>query len=607
MSVPSVVLAEASWYGSLRGGVEVGGGNDASFKDGGSRWGIKGSSEISEGLSAVYRFEHKISTTDASQPGGRLAYAGLSGGFGTVSLGQVWSASFNHVGGITDGSWFYGDSETSYRVGNALSYAISAGAISMQLDAIMDGGKDTGDSVDQLEFGMTVNLGDIGKLGLAYVDTKDETVSMTSFVKGQPTIVKVIQEGRATTLPTFTTGEDTEHIIKGQVVSKADGVTEVTIPKVTVTQKGSPVTQLEEDLSLTSIDFSFTANGGRFEPTGAWRGQTKAGETRTFDFDNISSPTHRVRLDGTSGLTSTDSAEGTIQDVAATKVIFVTTGSALSPDPELDLTSYTSTRSNGITTYTHEDAVGCADEDACQYSAGFLAQYIAYNDDGTPQSDPIVEGDNVVNRVRRQNSFLGVDASIRHEAVAEDVVTGLSIEGHQVTEVTVEADGLTINVPVQNVTIEDGDQTTITIPGTLAVTKDGEEGQPTVVEITQEGMASHYKTEEKVIKGSRATHVAAQFNLGALTAYVGHSQKKVNGSDMKNKTTHYGISGGLGDTGMSFHAMARNKDNASGMDSTPWLVGLTKGLGGGATVMVEHGNADDGKSGKTRFGLKVDF
>ena len=79
LSVPSVIFADANWYGSLRGGVEVGGGKDASFKDGGSRWGIKGSSEVSEGLSAVYRFEHKISTTDASQPGGRLAYGGSTG------------------------------------------------------------------------------------------------------------------------------------------------------------------------------------------------------------------------------------------------------------------------------------------------------------------------------------------------------------------------------------------------------------------------------------------------------------------------------------------------------------------------------------------------
>ena len=179
LSVPSVVFAEATWYGSLRGGVEIGGGNDASFYDGGSRWGIRGSAEAGEGLTAVYRFEHKISTTDASQPGGRLAYAGLTGGFGSLTLGQVWSASYNSVGAITDNSNYFGNSETSYRVGSAVSYAFSTDAMSLQLDAIMDPGTNSGQSVDQLEFGMSINLGDSARVALAYVDTNDKTVTTT--------------------------------------------------------------------------------------------------------------------------------------------------------------------------------------------------------------------------------------------------------------------------------------------------------------------------------------------------------------------------------------------------------------------------------------------
>ena len=179
LSVPSVVFAEATWYGSLRGGVQIGGGNDASFFDGGSRWGIKGSAEAGEGLTAVYRFEHKISTNNASQPGGRLAYAGLSGGFGTLTLGQVWSASYNSVGAITDLSNYFGNSETSYRVGSAVSYAFSTDIMNLQIDAIMDPDKDSGESVDQLEFGMSINLGDSAKVALAYVDTNDKTVTTT--------------------------------------------------------------------------------------------------------------------------------------------------------------------------------------------------------------------------------------------------------------------------------------------------------------------------------------------------------------------------------------------------------------------------------------------
>ena len=47
LSVPSMVFAEdgASWYGSLRGGIQAGGGADTQFFDGGSRIGIRGSAE----------------------------------------------------------------------------------------------------------------------------------------------------------------------------------------------------------------------------------------------------------------------------------------------------------------------------------------------------------------------------------------------------------------------------------------------------------------------------------------------------------------------------------------------------------------------------------
>ncbi len=169
LAAPAAVFAEASWYGSLRGGVELEKGQDAEYYDGGSRWGIKGANEISEGLTAVYNFEHEISTADAGQAKGRLAYVGLSGGFGALTLGQVWSASYNHTGVIRDISNWHSAHESSGRVGSALSYAYTGDAFSVQFDAIMAGGKDTGKAVDQWELGATVNIGDIGKVAFAHV------------------------------------------------------------------------------------------------------------------------------------------------------------------------------------------------------------------------------------------------------------------------------------------------------------------------------------------------------------------------------------------------------------------------------------------------------
>ena len=171
LSVPSAVFAEASWYGSLRAGLKSSDSKVSQF-DGGSRWGIKGSHEAGEGLSAVYRFEHKMSTENASQPGGRLAYVGLSGGFGTVTAGQIWSASYNSFGAVTDNSWFWGDAQTAYRHGNAISYAFSNDLMSLQLDGRYGGpeGSDTDPDtgLQDVEFGLSVNIADIGKVALSH-------------------------------------------------------------------------------------------------------------------------------------------------------------------------------------------------------------------------------------------------------------------------------------------------------------------------------------------------------------------------------------------------------------------------------------------------------
>ncbi len=189
LAAPAAVFAEASWYGSLRGGVMLDKGQDAKFYDGASRWGIRGSNEISEGLSSVYRFEHKFSTEDAGQAGGRLAYVGLSGGFGSLTLGQIWSASYNHAGVIRDiGNW-YSSPDTSARIGNTLSYAYSNDAFSVQFDAIMDGKKDSGNAIDQWELGATVNIGEIGKVAFAHVKKEDvktgnKIVKVTKWTNG---------------------------------------------------------------------------------------------------------------------------------------------------------------------------------------------------------------------------------------------------------------------------------------------------------------------------------------------------------------------------------------------------------------------------------------
>ena len=181
LSVPSVIFADAVWYGSVRGGVQTGGGaDDPKYSSFGSRWGIKGSSEVSEGLTSVYKFETRVGQGKASQDTNQL-YVGLSGGFGSITLGQQSSAAYNHSGAIRDiSNWHSHGDTTGSRISNALSYSYAAESFSMQVAAIMDGGEgaDTDGAVDRMEFGMTVGLGDIGKVAIGYEKQEDSMTEM---------------------------------------------------------------------------------------------------------------------------------------------------------------------------------------------------------------------------------------------------------------------------------------------------------------------------------------------------------------------------------------------------------------------------------------------
>ena len=157
-----------------------GGADDPSYSSFGSRWGIKGSSEVSEGLTAVYKFETRIGQGGTASQGTNQLYTGLSGGFGSLTLGKQSGAAYNHSGAIRDISNWHSHGDVGSRISNALSYSFSADAFSMQVAAIMDGATDTDGAVDQVEFGMTVGLGDIGKVAIGYEKVEDSMMDGTA-------------------------------------------------------------------------------------------------------------------------------------------------------------------------------------------------------------------------------------------------------------------------------------------------------------------------------------------------------------------------------------------------------------------------------------------
>ena len=502
LSAPSVVFAEASWYGSLRGGIEFSGGN-TDFYDGASRWGIKGSAEASEGLTAVYRFEHKFSTSDAGQAGGRLAYVGLSGGFGTLTLGQIWSASYNHAGAIRDFPNWYTSPDTTGRIGNALSYSVSNDAFSMQIDAIMDGKKNTGGAVDQLEFGMTVNVGEVGKVALAHTTVKDETVM----------VMPTIEDWLGTFEPNTPT---------------------------TVGEEGMPNTPYAPGTDGT--DVMHTAMMGTGE---------EAMEVSVVPITVFVLANNELYTDFVSG----DTEPGEIDPMALTETNLRATD-------------------NGI----QRLADG-------RYTAGALTAQC--NADG--DADTI--DDNCV-------SF----TAYVHRVIANDIGTA-PIGGGAITPptgATVGTETYYAPADVETTAATDGDDPTT-----------GEPNTPTTV--GEEGTAARFGAAPEptmdVKPGHKASHISAEFGLGAITTAVGYSEKKMNDAVNKTKTTFIGAKGGIGDTGLSWGAYSRVIDKAGGGKEKPWTIGLSKSLGGGAWAYIEHHN--DGKKGdssrSTAIALGVSF
>ncbi len=139
----------------------------------------------------MYHWAQNANATSGEITSGRLSNIGLSGGFGTILLGRQTTASRTHAG-FLDNASFLGDSETPGRSSDTISYALSVGSVSFKADVaanrggglsetvgvsanpdgkVMGGAQMQEDkSVDASQFGATLQLGENGKIALAYND-----------------------------------------------------------------------------------------------------------------------------------------------------------------------------------------------------------------------------------------------------------------------------------------------------------------------------------------------------------------------------------------------------------------------------------------------------
>jgi predicted porin len=168
--VPMTAMAADGLYGFVNVGLEsasvdgVGAGNEvfASGPDGSlhaqdvveTRFGFKGSKELKNGMTAGYRLEFGLGTSDFPVPGRegspnedtspttRLAQVSLSGDFGKITAGNQWGILYEYLGwnvfradGHGGGTWYYttkniNNDAFGLRVSNALTYTYGGGGYS---------------------------------------------------------------------------------------------------------------------------------------------------------------------------------------------------------------------------------------------------------------------------------------------------------------------------------------------------------------------------------------------------------------------------------------------------------------------------------------------
>jgi len=104
----------------------------------GTRFGIKGSSDLGNGLVAHGQYEFATNTDDAADgvTATRIATAGISGGFGRFDVGNQWSAFYNSTGVHMDPTWTIGpiSGATPFRTPNTIKYSNSVGPLALEAD-----------------------------------------------------------------------------------------------------------------------------------------------------------------------------------------------------------------------------------------------------------------------------------------------------------------------------------------------------------------------------------------------------------------------------------------------------------------------------------------
>ncbi len=182
LMAPVAAQADVTVYGRVHQGIKLVnpevGDSTTDFVGIGSRFGIKASSDLGNGMtaSAHYEFATSSDTAGSGVASTRIATVGVSGAMGSITLGNQWSAWYNKVGVHVDPTFAVGGAYHigPFRTANTIKYANSFGPISFEVDSRLDSGSDGGDG-----YGIGANLALNDNISLAIGTNDTETSTQT--------------------------------------------------------------------------------------------------------------------------------------------------------------------------------------------------------------------------------------------------------------------------------------------------------------------------------------------------------------------------------------------------------------------------------------------
>ncbi len=185
--------ADVSLYGRIHHGIWLNStdGSDSAtdFASGGSRFGIKASSDLGNGMTASAHYEFGTNSDSSEDDSGvaatRIGTVGVSGGFGSITLGNQWGAYYNNVPYLDPtfesiGVLYWQKRSglgSKYRTAKTIKYSNSFGPVSLELDARPVDSDPSNQYRDGFAVGATFAVNDAISISGAIDDGNDERLT----------------------------------------------------------------------------------------------------------------------------------------------------------------------------------------------------------------------------------------------------------------------------------------------------------------------------------------------------------------------------------------------------------------------------------------------